>query len=156
MNIIVDDLTSPEIHALLEEHLRGMRTASPPESVFALDIEALKKPEITFFTARETNACGTNELLACGAIKELDKRNGEIKSMRTSAMHLRKGAGAAILTHILDVATERGYSHLFLETGSTPLFDPAIAMYERFGFARCGPFAGYLENPFSVFMRLDF
>ena len=156
MQIIVDDLTSPEIHALLEEHLRGMRAASPPESVFALDIDALRRPEITFFTARKINASGTNQLLACGAIKELDKQHGEIKSMRTSAKHLRQGAGAAILTHILDVAQRRGYSRLYLETGSTPPFDPAIAMYERFGFSRCGPFAGYVENPFSVFMLLNF
>ena len=155
MNIIIDDLNSPEVHALLEEHLRGMRAASPPDSVFALDIDALRRPEITFFTARESGAEGTDTLLACGAVKELDKQHGEIKSMRSSANHLRKGAGAAILRHIIDVATSRGYSRLYLETGSTPPFDPALAMYERFCFSRCGPFADYIENPFSVFMRLD-
>ena len=156
MQIFVDDLTSPEIHALLEEHMRGMRASSPPESVFALDIEALRRPEITFFTAREINASGINRLLGCGAIKEIDPRQGEIKSMRTSATHLRKGAGAAILTHIINVAAKRGYSDLYLETGSTPQFDPAIAMYERFGFTRCEPFANYIENPFSLFMRFCF
>ena len=155
MQIVIDDLTSPEIHALLEEHMRGMRASSPPESVFALDIEALRRPEITFFSARQSDATNSNHLLACGAIKELDAQQGEIKSMRTSANHLRKGAAAAILTHIIDVAAKRGYSHLYLETGSSPSFDPAIAMYERFGFSRCGPFADYVLNPFSVFMRLD-
>ena len=154
MRIIVDDLRGPEIYALLDEHLRGMRAHSPAASVHALDIEALRKPEITFFSAWDQIA-GGDVLLACGAIKQIDASHGEVKSMRTSAQHLRKGAAATVLEHIIQVATSRGYSVLSLETGSSPAFAPALAMYERFGFGRCGPFAGYVEDPFSVFMRLE-
>ena len=154
MRIIIDDLRGPEIYALLEEHLRGMRAHSPAASVHALDIAALRKREITFFSAWD-HVGNDNVLLACGAIKQIDAAHGEIKSMRTSAQHLRKGAAAAILTHIIAVATSRGYATLSLETGSSAAFAPALLMYERFGFSRCGPFAGYVEDPFSVFMRLD-
>lgn len=154
MRIILDDLRGPEIHALLEEHLQGMRAHSPAASVHALDIEALRKPEITFFSAWDV--VGNDDvLLACGAVKQIDASHGEIKSMRTSALHLRKGAAAAILTHLIEVATSRRYTTLSLETGSSAAFTPALAMYERFGFSRCGPFAGYVEDPFSVFMRLE-
>ena len=155
MRIIIDDLRGPEIYALLEEHLRGMRAHSPAASVHALDIEALRKPEITFFSAWNHVGGDGDVLLACGAINQIDASHGEIKSMRTSALHLRKGAAAAILTRIIEVATSRGYATLSLETGSSAAFAPALLMYERFGFSRCGPFAGYVEDPFSVFMRLD-
>ena len=155
MRIIVDDLRGPEIYALLEEHLRGMRAHSPACSVHALDIEALRKPEITFFSAWDSVGSDSDVLLACGAIKQINATRGEIKSMRTSAQHLRKGAATAILSHIIQVAVGRGYAVLSLETGSSAAFVPALMMYERFGFSRCGPFADYIEDPFSVFMRLD-
>jgi len=156
-------LTHPQVIALLEEHLAGMRAASPPECVFALDLNGLRRPEITFITAWRLPAHGSStheegELVAMGALKELTPTtataggHGELKSMRTSARHLRQGAAQAILTELLRLARERGYAKVSLETGSTPPFDAAIAMYRRFGFVDCGPFADYREDPFSRFM----
>jgi putative acetyltransferase len=147
MLITIDDLRGPEIAALLDEHMAGMRATSPACSVHALDLEALRKPNITFWSAWDGAA-----LMGCGAVRELDATHGEIKSMRTSAAHLRKGVAAQILARIIEVAQERGYQRLSLETGSTPDFAPAHALYAGFGFARCGPFAGYAPDPFSVFM----
>jgi putative acetyltransferase len=147
MQIRVDDLTGPEIRALLEEHLRSMRESSPPESVHALDLTALRRPEITFWTAWSG---GT--LQGCGALKELDSRHGEIKSMRTAAARRRIGVGRAMLTHIVDEARTRRYTRVFLETGSLPAFVPARTLYASFGFTFCGPFADYAEDPNSVFM----
>ncbi len=147
MEIKVDDLGGPEIRALLEEHLRHMHSVSPPESVHALDLEALRRPEVTFWTA-----WGGGELLGCGALKELDPRHGEIKSMRTAAAHLRQGVAARLLEHVLAEAARRGYTRLSLETGSQPDFEPARRLYARFGFAYCEPFADYVEDPNSVFM----
>lgn len=157
-------LTHTQVIALLEEHLAGMRAASPPECVFALDLNGLRRPEITFLTAWRLPADGSThdegELVAMGALKELtpttatEGGHGELKSMRTSARHLRQGAAQAILTELLKLARERGYARVSLETGSTPPFDPAIAMYWRFGFVECGPFADYREDPFSRFMNL--
>ncbi|MEP7155508.1 MAG: GNAT family N-acetyltransferase [Betaproteobacteria bacterium] len=147
MNIKIDDLNGPEIHALLQEHLHAMTLHSPAESIHALDLDKLRKPEITFWTAWEGDA-----LLGCGAIKELDKQHAEIKSMRTATPHLRKGVAAKVLAHILDVASQRGYKRVSLETGSADAFVPARTMYTRFGFAECGPFEGYVEDPYSVFM----
>ena len=149
MLIETDDLTRPEVHALLNEHLQNMYELSPPESVHALDLSKLRKPEITFWTAWD----GVT-LLGCGALKEMDARHGEVKSMRTPSAVRRRGAGRAILAHIVDVARSRGYERLSLETGSVDAFKPAQQLYESFGFTRCGPFADYKEDPNSVFMTL--
>src|SRR3979490_628182 len=112
MNIRIDDLSGSEIHELLREHLQSALLYSPPESVHALDVEGLRKPEIMFWTAWENG-----ELLGCGALKELDSEHGEIKSMRTASPHLRKGVARKLLNHILEVARQRGYRRLSLETG---------------------------------------
>ncbi len=147
VEIRVDDLRGPEIAALLEEHLDAMRAISPPCSVHALDLERLRRPEITFWTAWDGDA-----LLGCGALKMLDDRSAELKSMRTATPHLRRGVAQAILRHILDEAKRRSVQRVYLETGSTPPFEPAHRLYERAGFERCGPFADYVDDPFSTFM----
>lgn len=150
MDIRLDDLSSPGIAQLLHEHLQSMHLLSPPESVHALDLEGLRQPEITFWSAwREA------ELLGCGALKELDRRHGEIKSMRTATVHLRKGVAAGLLRHILEEAKRRAYRRLSLETGSMAAFAPARGLYSRFGFEPCGPFADYAEDPNSVFMTRE-
>ena len=150
MNIQIDDLKGSEIHALLQEHLQSMRIHSPPESVHALDIEALRQPEITFWTVWEGG-----ELLGCGALKELDAQHAEIKSMRTASLHLRKGVAKHLLKYILEEAERRGYSRLSLETGSMEAFAPARQLYAGFGFTYCAPFADYVEDPYSVFMTRE-
>ena len=150
MDIKIDDLKGPEIYELLQEHLRSMRLHSPPESVHALDIEGLREPDITFWTVWEDG-----ELLGCGALKELDSRHAEIKSMRTSTSHLRKGVAKKLLKHILEEAKRRGYSRLSLETGSMGAFEPARNLYADFGFTYCEPFADYVEDPNSVFMTRE-
>ncbi len=147
MKIIKDDLSGPEIADLLREHLANMAEISPPESIHALDLENLRKPDITFWTAWDGNA-----LLGCGALKELDPGHAEIKSMRTAAHHRRKGVAATLLTHILAEAKQRGYCKISLETGSMPAFLPAQNLYARFGFVECGPFADYIEDLYSIFM----
>jgi len=149
MNIVIDDLTGSSIHALLNEHLQSMYELSPPESVHALDIEKLRKPEITFWTAWDGPL-----LLGCGALMELDKSHGEVKSMRTPAAHRGRGAGRAILSHIIAVARSRSYERLSLETGSHAAFNPAHKLYESAGFNYCGPFDEYIEDPNSVFMTM--
>jgi len=150
MNIRVDDLNGPEILQLLREHLQSVALHSPPESVHALGIEALRKPEITFWTVWQGS-----ELMGCGALKELDATHGEIKSMRTASAHLRKGVAAALMVHILEEARRRSYIRLSLETGSIDAFAPARSLYTRFGFKFCSRFADYVEDRFSVFMTRD-
>ncbi|MDX6696602.1 MAG: putative acetyltransferase [Blastocatellia bacterium] len=150
MEIKIDDLSGSEVHELLQEHLRNMRLHSPPESVHALDLEGLRQPEVTFWTVWEDG-----ELLGCGALKELDAQHAEIKSMRTSALHLRKGVAATLLNHIFEESWRRGYTRLSLETGSMEAFEPARQLYAHFGFNYCGPFAEYVEDPYSVFMTKE-
>jgi putative acetyltransferase len=149
MRIQIDDLTGPEIHALLEEHLAHMHELSPPESVHALDLSRLRSPDITFWTVWDDSL-----LLGCGALRQLTPTHGEIKSMRTPAAVRRKGAGRAVLRHIVGEARSRGYRRLSLETGSQSGFEPARALYGSFGFTPCGPFGDYREDPNSFFMTL--
>ena len=150
MKIEIDDLTRPEIHKLLQDHLQSVALHSPPESIHALNLEALRQPEITVWAVREDG-----ELLGCGALKELDPRHGEIKSMKTSSRHLRKGVATKLLKHILEEAKRRGYSRLSLETGSMEAFTPARQLYAKFGFRYCEPFADYVLDPYSVFMTKE-
>lgn len=150
MRIELDDLSRPQVHALLREHLAHMHELSPADRVFALDLHKLKVPGISLWTAWEDD-----ELLGCGALKELTPLHGEIKSMRTRATQRRRGTGAALLGHIVASARERGYELLSLETGTHPDFDAAKALYARFGFEPCGPFADYEVDPHSAFMALQ-
>ncbi len=149
MKIELDDLSRPAIHALLDEHMRNMHALGPPESVHALDLNKLRRPEIAFWSAWEGEL-----LLGCGALKALGNGHGEVKSMRTPEARRRTGAGRALLLHIIGVARERGYERLSLETGSVAAFDPAHRLYESAGFVRSGPFGDYVEDPNSVFMTL--
>jgi putative acetyltransferase len=150
MRIEKDDLSRPEIHALLEEHLRNMYELTPAEHVHALDLDELRQPEITFWSAWDGPL-----LLGCGALKELDGTHGEVKSMRTPSALRRRGAGRALLTHIVEVARSRGYRRLSLETGSQEAFKAAQSLYETFGFTYCGSFGDYVESPDNVFMTME-
>ena len=142
-----DDLTSPQTQALIKRHLAGMHENSPPESVHAFDLDKLRQPGVTFWSGWING-----DIVVMGALKDLDGANGEIKSMRVADAFLGKGAGRAMLEHILAEARAAGLKTLWLETGSTPAFDPALKLYESAGFTFCGPFGSYTEDPFSRFM----
>lgn len=150
MDIRIDDLSGPDVARLLEEHLEEMRSVSPPQSTHALDLEGLRLPEITFWTAWKSG-----KLAACGAIKRLDNKHAEIKSMRTSAEFRQQGIASAMLEHILAEARQRGYQRLSLETGSMDYFRPARSLYRSFGFDYCRPFADYRLDPNSVYMSRE-
>jgi putative acetyltransferase len=148
--IKTDDLTSREIAVLLADHLQEMNQHSPPESVHALDLEKLRQPKITFWAI-----WNEDELVGCGALKELDESHAEIKSMRTDPKYRGQGAGKLMLRHILEEATNRGYKRLSLETGSMDAFEPARSLYASHGFTACGPFGDYILDPNSVFMTIE-
>lgn len=142
-----DDLSGADVQALVQEHIAEMLSNSPIESVHALPLDSLRKPEVTFWSV-----WNQGELSGCGALMELDGTHGEIKSMRTKAKFLRMGVGQAVLNRIISEATMRGYTRLSLETGSAEAFKPALTLYEQNGFEVCGPFSDYKHDPHSVFM----
>ena len=150
VRIELDDLTRPEVHALLREHLANMYELSPPESVHALDLSKLRQPGVTFWSVWDDAT-----LIGCGALKEMSPTEGEVKSMRTPKTQRRRGAGRAMLEHIIREARARGYRRLSLETGAHEAFLPAQYLYRSAGFVYCGPFADYQADPNSVFMTLD-
>lgn len=147
LHIAEDDLSGPEIAALLQLHLDEMHRWSPPESVHAMPIERLHEPDVTFYSAWDGA-----RLAGCGALQKLDAKHGEIKSMRAAPEYRGKGVGRAILLHLLAEARARGYARVSLETGRPDHFLPARRLYEAHGFAECPPFADYRDDPFSVFM----
>ena len=146
----VDDLSGAPTQSLVKRHLAGMHENSPPESVHAFDLDKLRQPGVTFWSG-----WAGGEIAVMGALKRLDAANGEIKSMRVADAFLGKGAGRAMLEHILAEARSAGIATLWLETGSTDAFMPALKLYESAGFVVCGPFADYRLDPFSVFMKRD-
>ncbi len=146
----IDDLTGAATRALIARHLAGMHANSPAESVHAYDIDKLRAPDVTFWSVWVGD-----EIAGCGALKVLDERRGELKSMRVANAYLGRGIGRAILDYLLAEARRRGMTSLWLETGSAPAFTPALRLYERAGFVRCGPFDGYIDDPFSVFMTRE-
>ena len=150
MKIAIDDLSGTAIANLLQEHLQNLSAISPPESMHALNIDALRKPEITFWSV-----WNGEELVGCGALKELDRQHAEIKSMRTASAHLRKGVASSLLQHLINEAKRRNFRRLSLETGSMDAFEPARRLYAKFGFHSCSPFGSYVEDPNSVFMTKE-
>ena len=151
MIIALDDPKAPDVLALLEEHLSDMFATSPPESVHALDPEALAHPSITFWSARDAE---TGELLGIGALKQHDADLAELKSMRTSAAARGRGVASAVLATIVAECRARGIRELKLETGSEDYFAPARAMYAKHGFLVSAPFADYTDDPNSVYFAL--
>lgn len=149
IHIREDDLSSGDIRDLVRLHLKGMHANSPAEYVFALGIEGLKSPDVTFWSAWING-----KLAGIGALKELDGKKGEVKSMRTHPSFLQQGVASALLKHIISIARARGMIHLSLETGTGPAFKAAVGLYCRYGFAFGAPFADYEENPFSQFLHL--
>ncbi len=147
IEIRVDDLAGEAIRALIAFHLDGMHDTSPPESVHALDIDGLRHPSITFWSAWIGG-----ELAGIAALKSIDAERGELKSMRVDDRFRGSGVGRALLRHLIAEARRSGMTSLWLETGSPDDFVPAQRLYESEGFTRYGPFEGYTDDPFSVFM----
>ena len=148
MEISVDDLTGPEIAAFLAEHIEDMRSVSPPESKHALDLDALRAPDITFWSVTDAGL-----IVGCGALKRLNATHAELKSMRTAPAVKRRGIASMLLRHVITEATVIGFKILSLETGSAPFFEPARMLYRKFGFQFCEPFSDYIPDPNSVFME---
>ncbi|MBV8760930.1 MAG: GNAT family N-acetyltransferase [Deltaproteobacteria bacterium] len=149
MEIRLGDFEDPRVLELLREHLAGMHASSPPGSVYALDLSGLQHPLVSFYTAWDGD-----DLLACGALKHVDRETAELKSMRTTSRHLRRGAGAFMLEHLLRLARTRGYTRVCLETGSGPAFEPALALYRKYGFTPGPAFGDYVASEFNQFLQL--
>jgi putative acetyltransferase len=147
VKIVVDDLSGPEIAEFLDEHVQEMRSITPLESKYALDLDGLRKSEITFWSVWDGAT-----LVGCGAIKRLDARHAELKSMRTVPARKRSGIASFLLEHAIAEARRMGFTRLSLETGSAEFFHPARSLYEKFGFDYCEPFADYRPGPHNVFM----
>jgi putative acetyltransferase len=147
MRIVVDDLSGPQIAGFLAEHVQEMRSITLRESAHALDLDGLRRPDVTFWSVWEGDS-----VVGCAAIKRLDAVHGELKSMRTASDRMRSGIASGLLEHVLSEAKRMGFTRLSLETGAAEFFLPARKLYAKFGFGYCEPFASYRPDPNSVFM----
>jgi putative acetyltransferase len=147
VEIVVDDLTGPQIARFLDEHVTEMLSITPPESKHALDLDGLRQPGVTFWSVMDGDT-----VVGCGALSRLDASHAEVKSMRTTPTRKRSGIASLILEHIITEARRMGFARLSLETGSAEFFAPARRLYEKFGFEYCEPFADYRPDPNSVFL----
>jgi putative acetyltransferase len=150
MKIIGGGLDDLRVQKLLAHHFTSARAETAPGSAHALDLSALKSPDVVFWSAWDGEA-----LTAVGAVKRLSASHGEIKSMHTDQLHRRKGVASAMLKHIMVEARKMGLSRLSLETGSWPYFAAARRLYLQHGFVECPPFGNYTTDPNSVFMTLE-
>lgn len=149
VEILLDDLTHPDVLALLQAHLDDMRENSPEDSSYALDLSGLQAADVSFWVVWVDG-----EVAGCGALRELSPTSGEIKSMRTHAGHLRQGVAAKMLEYIIEVAKARGYASLSLETGYGPVFEPALKLYQKYGFKSGEAFSDYRPSAFNQFFHL--
>jgi putative acetyltransferase len=150
MNIMDGGLDDPQVQALLAYHFESARAQTAPGSAHALDLGGLKSPDIRFWSGWDGD-----RVVALGALKRLSESHGEVKSMHTDRSYRRRGAGSAMLRHIIAAARHMGLSWLSLETGSWSYFDPARELYRRHGFVECPPFGTHGPDPNSVFMTLE-
>jgi putative acetyltransferase len=147
--ISIDDPRADDVRALIDRHLAFARATTPPEHVFALDLDGLVDPAVTFFTYRVNG-----DVVGMAALKHLDDSHAELKSMHTAAEARGRGVGRALVDHIVGVARERGYRRISLETGSGPAFEAARFLYARASFTPCEAFGGYRPTPLSAYMTL--
>lgn len=150
MHIEIDDISRPEVIALLEFHTQNQQAISPPGTSYALDLGALREPEITVWTAWDNG-----QLFGCAALHELSPKWAELKSMRTAPKALGRGVGTALMKALLSAAKERGYEKLSLETGTNHHYDAAVHLYQKFGFKSGGSFADYIGGPDNQFFHLQ-
>lgn len=160
ITIEIDDLGDGAVFELLHAHRQEMLKHSPPESVHALDIDAIKSPSLIFWTARSglSNDLGRSSrgvVIGCVALKNLSKQHAELKSMKVTDVYLGQGVGRLLLNHVLAYAKRSGYLRVSLETGTLPVFEPARALYESIGFKQCAPFSNYVYDRCSVCMSLN-
>ncbi|MEN3975230.1 GNAT family N-acetyltransferase [Emcibacter sp. SYSU 3D8] len=150
MHIIEADFSDRRVTDLLRIHLTTARAATAPGSAHALDLSGLKAPDITLWTIWDGDT-----LAGVGALKRLSADHGEVKSMHTAESLRGRGAGRAMLAHIIAVARDAGMSRLSLETGAWDSFRPAHALYRSHGFVNCPAFGDYVPDSNSLFFTLS-
>jgi putative acetyltransferase len=150
LKIEIDDPSTDDVRELIGAHLRFAHDVTPPGHVHALTIDELLGPDVTLLSARRTHL-----LEGIGALQHLDDSHAEIKSMHTTTAARRTGVARALLDRLMQVARERGYETVSLETGTGEAFAAAHSLYAAAGFRACSPFAEYAANPYSICMTFD-
>ena len=137
----------PEVNKLLTKHFIELRAASPQGSAHVLDIPGLKVSTIKFWSLWESE-----KIIGCGALKFLDNKHGEFKSIRIHDDFRNKGYGIKIIDHLIYEAKKLDIKRISLETGAGKFFDPARRLFKKCNFEPCHPFAHYKEDKNSLYL----
>ena len=148
MPIIKANLEDQQIVWLVETHKKRAMHDCDPCADHALDMQSFAADHIVLWAFWDQGSP-----LAIGALQQLDRNTGEIKTMFTHPDHQGKGLGKKMLQHLMNEAKNAGLKELFLETGRWDYFIAARKLYARFGFTECAAFGDYQEHPDSIFMR---
>ena len=147
MQITTESPLNADLALLMARHTADMHADTPPESIHMMDASQLAIPQVQFFVGRLAGLA-----VAMGAFKKIDAQHAEVKSMHVLAEHRGQGLSRQMLDHLMAAARAAGYARLSLETGSQPMFLPAVRLYEKAGFSVCAPFADYTLDPNSIYM----
>ena len=147
---IEGNFDNPKVNELLVNHFKELRSVSPENSCHVLDIKGLKAENIKFWSLWEED-----ELVGCGALKFLEKKHGELKSIRIADTFRKKNYGKKVIEHLILEAKKLKINKLSLETGAGNFFEPARKLFRNCGFKDCDPFDDYKENPDSCYMTID-
>ena len=146
---IEGNFDNPEVHELLIRHFIELRSVSPEGSAHVLDIAGLKDSSIKFWSLWDKN-----DLIGSGALKFLDKKHGEFKSIRVNHNFKGKGYGLKIINHLINEAKKLGIKRLSLETGAGEFFLTARKLFNKCGFEPSEPFSHYKNDINSVYMTM--
>jgi putative acetyltransferase len=144
-NVIANESPlSDDVRALVQALNAFTYELTPAAYRHHMTVEQMAQADTTVFVAREDGRA-----VAMGSLRRHGRGIGEVKRMFTSPSHRGRGLGQAILARIEQQAREEGFARLVLETGSN--FDAALHVYERAGFAPCGPVLDYPPSPWTAF-----
>jgi len=146
LRIVEGGLDDPQVAALVIHHVTTSRAQTAAGSAHSLGVDALRSPDIRFWSLWDGDA-----LIAIGALRRFAGGQGEIKSMHVAEAYRGRRAGQRMLDTIVAEARAAGLTRLSLETGAWDYFRPAHALYRRNGFVECAPFGAYVPDPNSLF-----
>ncbi len=146
MHIAFESPNQADAIALIAELDAYQHTLYPAESVYALDLTSVVDHQLMFAMARDDDGLA----VACGAVV-LSGDYAELKRMYVRPAQRGRGLATQILQTLEAAATQAACRSMKLETG--PYQTEALALYARCGYARCGRFGSYADDPLSVFMQ---
>jgi putative acetyltransferase len=131
------------LDALTSELVLGGYAAT---ETFGYSVEQLESSQVYLVGARVAG-----RLVGVGGVELQDAGVGELKRLFVLPEHRSTGVADALITALIEYATDDGIDVLRLETGDKQ--QAAIAFYRRHGFVAVPCFSPYLQSATSLCME---